>query len=172
MPSPSDCLAVPAMDILLHAKSHYSLGYGTSSPADLVETAAALGYRTVALTDLENLYGQVQFHHLCRLRPLVCRFLLKRLPCLQICLRCWLLLVVLCRDERCGGGDNFLALRHLTSWNRAKRKKRPCSRFFSLTPKFCCSFPGLHHRVVLGRKVLQSGWLACQPIFTWSALHS
>ncbi|WP_243372016.1 DNA polymerase III subunit alpha [Geotalea sp. SG265] len=55
------------MDTLLHAKSHYSLGYGTSSVAELVERAATLGYRAVALTDLDNLYGQVQFHHLCHL---------------------------------------------------------------------------------------------------------
>jgi DNA polymerase III subunit alpha len=51
----------------LHVKSDYSLGYGTASIEYLVARAAALGYRSLALTDLENLYGQFHFHHLCRL---------------------------------------------------------------------------------------------------------
>lgn len=57
----------------LHVKSDYSLGYGTASLDELVERAAALGYRSLALTDLENLYGQVRFHYLCRqhgIRPI------------------------------------------------------------------------------------------------------
>jgi DNA-directed DNA polymerase III PolC len=57
----------------LHVKSDYSLGYGTAAVDELVAAAAALGYRTLALTDLENLYGQVHFHHQCRrhgIRPL------------------------------------------------------------------------------------------------------
>src|SRR6266567_1514009 len=61
------------MFVPLHLKSDYSLGYGTASIDELVERAAALGYRSLALTDLENLYGQVRFHHQCRLhgiRPL------------------------------------------------------------------------------------------------------
>lgn len=54
----------------LHLKSHYSLGVGTASPQALVERAAGLGIRALALTDLENLYGQVEFHHACRERGL------------------------------------------------------------------------------------------------------
>jgi DNA polymerase III alpha subunit len=54
------------MFVTLHLKSDYSLGYGTSSVDELVEHAAASGYRTLALTDLENLYGQVRFHDRCR----------------------------------------------------------------------------------------------------------
>jgi DNA-directed DNA polymerase III PolC len=57
----------------LHVKSDYSLGYGTAAVDELVAAAAALGYRTLALTDLENLYGQVRFHHQCSrhgIRPL------------------------------------------------------------------------------------------------------
>ncbi|HJV65959.1 MAG TPA: PHP domain-containing protein, partial [Geomonas sp.] len=54
------------MFVPLHVKSDYSLGYGTASLDELVERAAALGYRSLALTDLENLYGQVRFHYLCR----------------------------------------------------------------------------------------------------------
>jgi DNA polymerase III subunit alpha len=55
------------MFIPLHVKSDYSLGYGTASIDELVERAVALGYRSLALTDLENLYAQVRFHHNCRL---------------------------------------------------------------------------------------------------------
>jgi DNA-directed DNA polymerase III PolC len=55
------------MFVPLHVKSDYSLAYGAASIDELVERAAALGYRSLALTDLENLYGQVQFHHKCRL---------------------------------------------------------------------------------------------------------
>jgi DNA-directed DNA polymerase III PolC len=50
----------------LHVKSHYSLGYGTASITQLVERAAQMGLHALALTDLENLYGQVEFHHACR----------------------------------------------------------------------------------------------------------
>ena len=35
---------------------------------ELVDGAAALGYPALALTDLENLYGQVRFHDRCRQR--------------------------------------------------------------------------------------------------------
>jgi DNA polymerase III alpha subunit len=55
------------MFVPLHVKSDYSIGYGTASVDELVAKAAALGYRAVALTDLENLYGQVRFHRQCRL---------------------------------------------------------------------------------------------------------
>ncbi|HWI41328.1 MAG TPA: PHP domain-containing protein, partial [Verrucomicrobiae bacterium] len=61
------------MFIPLHVKSDYSLGYGTSGVEELVAGAAALGYGALALTDLENLYAQVRFHHCCRahgIRPL------------------------------------------------------------------------------------------------------
>ncbi len=52
----------------LHVKSDYSLGYGTASVEELVEKATAFGYSALALTDLENLYGQVRFHHACNQR--------------------------------------------------------------------------------------------------------
>lgn len=54
------------MFVPLHVKSDFSLGYGTASVDQLVERAAELGYRSLALTDLENLYGQVRFHDRCR----------------------------------------------------------------------------------------------------------
>jgi DNA polymerase III subunit alpha len=51
---------------LLHTKSHYSLGHGTASPAELVGRAASLGITAMALTDVETLAGQVEFHTACR----------------------------------------------------------------------------------------------------------
>lgn len=57
----------------LHAKSHYSFGYGVASPEALVARAAALGYAALALTDIESLAGQPRFHDLCRgqgIRPI------------------------------------------------------------------------------------------------------
>jgi DNA-directed DNA polymerase III PolC len=56
------------MLIPLHVKSHFSLGYGVLTVPELVERASRAGLPAVALTDLENLYGQVQFHHACRQR--------------------------------------------------------------------------------------------------------
>ncbi|MBJ6725995.1 PHP domain-containing protein [Geomesophilobacter sediminis] len=61
------------MFIPLHVKSDYSLGYGTASIEELVERASRLGYPALALTDIENLYGQVRFHRQCReygIRPI------------------------------------------------------------------------------------------------------
>ncbi|HEY9519281.1 MAG TPA: PHP domain-containing protein [Gemmatimonadales bacterium] len=52
----------------LHTKSHYSLGDGCTPVDVLVERAAGLGYPALALTDVENLSGQVQFHHAARAR--------------------------------------------------------------------------------------------------------
>jgi DNA polymerase III alpha subunit len=63
-------LASTKLFVPLHVKSDYSLGYGTASVDDIVARAAALGYAALALTDIENLYGQVRFHHQCRSRGL------------------------------------------------------------------------------------------------------
>ena len=51
-----------------HTKSHYSLGDGCTPVDALVDRAAGLGYPALALTDVENLYGQIQFHHAARAR--------------------------------------------------------------------------------------------------------
>ncbi|MDO5699589.1 MAG: DNA polymerase III subunit alpha [Dermatophilus congolensis] len=45
----------------LHTASGYSLRYGTSTPADLVERAVEHGQEAVALTDRDGLYGAVRF---------------------------------------------------------------------------------------------------------------
>ena len=50
------------MYALLHCKSVYSLGDGTASVPELVERAARLGYRALALTDVESLAGQIELH--------------------------------------------------------------------------------------------------------------
>jgi len=54
------------MSVLLHAKSHYSLGDGCAAVGDLVDRAARYGHTALALTDVENMYGQVRFHHAAR----------------------------------------------------------------------------------------------------------
>lgn len=47
---------------LLNVHSFFSFGAGASSPARLVEQAAALGYSHVAITDLNGVYGAVELH--------------------------------------------------------------------------------------------------------------
>ncbi|MBI2953274.1 MAG: DNA polymerase III subunit alpha [Chloroflexi bacterium] len=49
------------MYLELHCHSSYSLREGASSPRDLVEQAARLGYKTLALTDHDGLYGAMEF---------------------------------------------------------------------------------------------------------------
>lgn len=56
------------MSVLLHTKSHFSLGDGCASVGDLVDRAAQLGHSALALTDVETMSGQVQFHHAARVR--------------------------------------------------------------------------------------------------------
>jgi len=49
----------------LHVASGFSLRYGASTPAALVERAAALGQFALALTDRDGLYGAVRFVQAC-----------------------------------------------------------------------------------------------------------
>ncbi|MGZ4720491.1 PHP domain-containing protein, partial [Oryzihumus sp.] len=49
----------------LHVASGFSLRYGSSTPAALVERAAALGQPALALTDRDGLYGAVRFVQAC-----------------------------------------------------------------------------------------------------------
>ena len=49
----------------LHVASGFSLRYGASTPAALVERAAALGQPALALTDRDGLYGAVRFVQAC-----------------------------------------------------------------------------------------------------------
>jgi error-prone DNA polymerase len=66
------CLARGVTDLVaLPVKSHYSMGLGTAAPYALVQHARRLGYRSLGLADVENVYGQVQFHVACRTEGLV-----------------------------------------------------------------------------------------------------
>ncbi len=49
------------MPVSLHTHSWYSLLEGTASPKALLDRAARLGYKALALTDTNNLYGAVAF---------------------------------------------------------------------------------------------------------------
>ncbi len=51
--------------IHLHIHSHYSLLCGASSPAELIARAADLGFSALALTDLNAMYGTVEFQKEC-----------------------------------------------------------------------------------------------------------
>jgi error-prone DNA polymerase len=57
----------------LHCHSHWSLLEGASSPRELVLQARELGYESLALTDLDGLYGALEFAQAARawgLRPI------------------------------------------------------------------------------------------------------
>ena len=49
----------------LHAHSHFSFGLGVSSPEALAEAAAQLGFRALACTDTNGVYGAVEFQRAC-----------------------------------------------------------------------------------------------------------
>jgi DNA-directed DNA polymerase III PolC len=55
-----------AMFVPLHVKSEFSAGYGTAPVEALVRRVAAAGWPALALTDVENLYGQALFHRAAR----------------------------------------------------------------------------------------------------------
>lgn len=51
----------PTVD--LHCHSAYSFLDGASQPAELVARAVELGYRALALTDHNGVYGSLEFAH-------------------------------------------------------------------------------------------------------------
>jgi error-prone DNA polymerase len=58
----------------LHLHTCYSLLEGASKPPELASRAAELGYRTLAVTDRDNLYGAMAFARACHeqgIRPIV-----------------------------------------------------------------------------------------------------
>ena len=66
--------SIVPMYIPLVVRSAYSLFYGTRMPGEVVRYLHGLGYRTVALTDRNNLYGVHEFLETCEevgVRPLV-----------------------------------------------------------------------------------------------------
>lgn len=57
--------------IPLRVRSNYSLCAGGSTIESLVAAARALGFRALALTDVDGLYGAVKFFVECRDRKSV-----------------------------------------------------------------------------------------------------
>ncbi|MES2123491.1 MAG: DNA polymerase III subunit alpha [Gemmatimonadota bacterium] len=58
----------------LHVHSWFSFGQGTSSPEALAQAAAQRGYRALALTDTNGVYGAVEFQRACEaagIRPIL-----------------------------------------------------------------------------------------------------
>src|SRR5690606_32735640 len=58
----------------LHTHSWFSFGIGASSPETLVAAAAERGFRTLALTDTNGVYGAVAFQQACEaagIRPIL-----------------------------------------------------------------------------------------------------
>jgi len=58
----------------LHVSSWFSFGHGASSPEVLVRAAAARGFRALALTDINGVYGAVEFQKACEsagIRPIL-----------------------------------------------------------------------------------------------------
>jgi DNA polymerase III alpha subunit len=49
----------------LHAHTHFSFGLGVSSPEVLAEAAAERGFRALACTDTNGVYGAVEFQRAC-----------------------------------------------------------------------------------------------------------
>jgi DNA polymerase III subunit alpha len=49
----------------LHVHSHFSFGIGVSSPESLAEAAARHGFRALACTDTNGVYGAVEFQRAC-----------------------------------------------------------------------------------------------------------
>jgi error-prone DNA polymerase len=49
----------------LHVHSHFSFGLGVSSPDALAQAAAKAGYRALACTDTNGVYGAVEFQRAC-----------------------------------------------------------------------------------------------------------
>jgi DNA polymerase III alpha subunit len=65
---------VPSPFTHLHVHSHFSFGFGASSPEALVEAALARGFRTLACTDINGVYGAVEFQQAAEsagIRPLL-----------------------------------------------------------------------------------------------------
>ncbi|HEY8258983.1 MAG TPA: DNA polymerase III subunit alpha [Gemmatimonadales bacterium] len=58
----------------LHAHTHFSFGIGASGPETLADAAARRGFRTLACTDTNGVYGAVEFQRACEsagVRPIL-----------------------------------------------------------------------------------------------------
>ena len=54
------------MFVPLHVKSEFSPGHSAAAVEELLHRARLFGIPAMALTDVENLYGQVRFHRVAR----------------------------------------------------------------------------------------------------------
>lgn len=79
----------------LVCQSHFSFLQGASSPAELVQQAAALGYKALAITDECSLAGVVRAHHQIKEKQLPLKLIIGSLLVLNPQLR----LVLLCPDK-------------------------------------------------------------------------
>src|ERR687898_1938324 len=64
----------------LHVHSHFSFGLGVSSPDALAEAAAKRGFRALACTDTNGVYGAVEFQRACAavgVRPILGAYLIS-----------------------------------------------------------------------------------------------
>jgi len=79
----------------LVCQSHFSFLQGASSPAELVQQAAVLGYKALAITDECSLAGVVRAHHQIKEKQLPLKLIIGSLLVLNPQLR----LVLLCPDK-------------------------------------------------------------------------
>lgn len=79
----------------LVCQSHFSFLQGASSPAELVQQAAALGYKALAITDECSLAGVVRAHHQIKEKQLPLKLIIGSLLIFNPQLR----LVLLCPDK-------------------------------------------------------------------------
>lgn len=101
------------MQSLPRVKSHLSFGFGAASVPGLVTRAAELRMPALALTDEENLCGQIAFHHLCRARgihPITGVELAGRVVLLARDRDGWRSLCRIVSARRAGGEDDVDAL--------------------------------------------------------------
>src|SRR5215208_1140808 len=65
----------------LHVHSHFSFGIGVSSPDALAEAAARHGFKALACTDTNGVYGAVEFQRACHavgIRPILGAHLVRQ----------------------------------------------------------------------------------------------
>ena len=79
----------------LVCQSHFSFLQGASSPAELVQQAAVLGYKALAITDECSLAGVVRAHHQIKEKQLPLKLIIGSLLVLNPQLR----LVLLCPNK-------------------------------------------------------------------------
>jgi DNA-directed DNA polymerase III PolC len=124
------------MYVHLHAHSHFSFGLGVSSPEALAEAAARRGFRALACTDTNGVYGAVEFQRACTaagIRPILGAHLVEagqEVLVLAIDERGW---GALCRAiTEIHGGNKLVTLREQSDrGNRSPNGTRALSRILA-----------------------------------------